>query len=41
VLAIISSLLAWDDVAELAYDDSFKVPLEFFWDKDAPGVQRR
>jgi hypothetical protein len=37
VLAIISSFLAWDDVAEFAYDDSFKVPLEFLWDKTASG----
>src|ERR687887_2182380 len=37
VLAIISSFLAWDDVAGLAYDDSFKVPFQFLWDKDASG----
>jgi len=37
VLAIISSFLAWDDVAGVAYDDSFKVPLEFLWDEDASG----
>jgi Protein of unknown function (DUF2510) len=37
VLAIIWSFLAWDDVAEVAYDDSFKVPLQFLWDKDASG----
>jgi hypothetical protein len=37
VLAIISSFLAWDDVAGLAYDDSFKVPLQFLWDKDVTG----
>jgi hypothetical protein len=37
VLAIISCFLAWDDVAELAWNDSFKVPLEFLWDKDASG----
>jgi hypothetical protein len=37
VLAISSSFLAWDDVAELAYDDSFKVPFQFLWEKDASG----
>jgi hypothetical protein len=30
VLAIISCFLAWD-----AYHDSFDVPLQFLWDKDA------
>jgi hypothetical protein len=37
VLAIISCFLAWDDVAGLAWNDSFKVPLEFLWDKNASG----
>jgi hypothetical protein len=37
VLAIVSCFLAWDDVARVAYDDSFKVPLQFLWDKDASG----
>jgi hypothetical protein len=37
VLAIISCFLAWDDVAGLAWDDSFKVPLKFLWDEDASG----
>jgi Protein of unknown function (DUF2510) len=37
VLAIISSFLAWDDMAGVAYDDSFKVPLQFLWDIDASG----
>jgi hypothetical protein len=37
VLAIISCFLAWDDVAGLAWKDSFKVPFEFLWDKDASG----
>jgi hypothetical protein len=32
VLAIISCFLAWD-----GYDDSFDVPLQFLWDKDATG----
>jgi hypothetical protein len=31
-LAIISCFLAWD-----GYDDSFDVPLQFLWDKDATG----
>ena len=37
VLAIISCFLAWDDVAGLTWNDSFKVPFEFLWDKDASG----
>ena len=32
VLAIISCFLAWD-----GYSDSFDVPLQFLWDKDATG----
>src|SRR5919201_120360 len=36
-LAIISNFLAWDDVAKVAYDDSFKVPLQFLWDENASG----
>jgi hypothetical protein len=32
VLAIISCFLAWG-----GYDDSFDVPLQFLWDKDATG----
>jgi hypothetical protein len=32
VLAIISCFLAWD-----GYHDSFDVPLQFLWDKDATG----
>src|SRR3712207_6830054 len=35
VLAVISSFLAWDDMAQVAYDDSFKVPLQFLWDEGA------
>jgi hypothetical protein len=31
--AIISCFLAWD-----GYDDSFDVPLQFLWDKDATGA---
>jgi hypothetical protein len=37
VLAIISAFLTWDDMAGVAYDDSFKVPLQFLWDEDASG----
>jgi hypothetical protein len=37
VLALISSFLAWDDMAGVAYDDSFKIPLQFLWDNDASG----
>jgi hypothetical protein len=33
VLAIISCFLAWGG----GYDDSFDVPLQFLWDKDATG----
>jgi hypothetical protein len=36
-LAIISSFLAWDDMARVAYEDSFQVPLQFLWDEDASG----
>jgi hypothetical protein len=32
VLAVISCFLAWGD-----YDDSFDVPLQLLWDKDASG----
>ena len=32
VLAIISCFLAWGD-----YDDSFDIPLQLLWDKDASG----
>jgi hypothetical protein len=37
VLAIISAFLAWDDMAGVAYDDSFEVPFQFLWDMDASG----
>ena len=37
VLALISCFLAWDDVSKLAWNDSFKVPLKFLWDKNASG----
>lgn len=36
-LAIISGFLAWDDMRGVAYDDSFKIPLQFLWDQDASG----
>lgn len=32
VVAIVSCFLAWD-----GYDDSFSVPLQFLWDKNATG----
>jgi hypothetical protein len=32
VLAVIACFLAWD-----GYDDTFDVPLQFLWDKDATG----
>ena len=37
VLAIISCFVAWDDVAGLAWNDSFKVPLKLLWDRHAGG----
>ncbi len=37
VLAIISCFVAWEDVAGLAWKDSFKVPLKFLWDDHASG----
>jgi hypothetical protein len=37
VLALISPFLAWDDMSGVAYDDAFKVPLQFLWDIDASG----
>ena len=37
VLAIISCFIAWGDVAGLAWNDSFEVPLRFLWDKNASG----
>jgi hypothetical protein len=37
VLAIISCFVAWEDVPELAWKDSFKVPLKFLWDEHASG----
>jgi hypothetical protein len=36
-LAVISCFVAWEDVGGLAWSDSFKVPLEFLWDKNATG----
>jgi hypothetical protein len=36
-LAIVSCFVAWDDVARLSWNDSFKVPLKFLWDKHASG----
>jgi hypothetical protein len=37
VLAIISCFVAWEDVAALTWNDSFKVPLKFLWDDHASG----
>jgi hypothetical protein len=37
VLAIISCFVSWEDVAGLAWKDSFKVPLKFLWDEHASG----
>jgi hypothetical protein len=36
-LAVVSCFVAWEDVAELSWKNSFKVPLEFLWDKNASG----
>ena len=35
VLAVVSCFVAWDDVAALTWNDSFKVPLKFLWDRHA------
>ena len=37
VLAVISCFVAWEDVSELSWKNSFKVPLKFLWDKNASG----
>jgi hypothetical protein len=36
-LAVVSCFVAWEDVAELSWKNSFKVPLKFLWDKNASG----
>jgi hypothetical protein len=36
-VAVVSCFVAWEDVAELSWKNSFKVPLEFLWDKNASG----
>jgi hypothetical protein len=36
-LAVVSCFVAWEDVAELSWKNSFKVPLKFLWDRHATG----
>jgi hypothetical protein len=36
-LAVVSCFVSWEDVAELSWKNSFKVPLKFLWDKNASG----
>jgi hypothetical protein len=36
-LAVWSCFVSWEDVSELSWKNSFKVPLEFLWDKNASG----
>ena len=37
VLAVFSCFVAWEDVKELSWKNSFKVPLKFLWDNHASG----
>jgi hypothetical protein len=37
VLAIVACFLPWEDMAGVAYDDVFEVPLQFLWGIDASG----
>jgi hypothetical protein len=36
-LAVVGCFVSWEDVSELSWKNSFKVPLEFLWDKNASG----
>jgi hypothetical protein len=36
-LAVWSCFVSWEDVSELSWKNSFKVPLKFLWDKNATG----
>ena len=36
-LAVWSCFVSWEDVSELSWKNSFKVPLKFLWDKNASG----
>ena len=36
-LAVWSCFVSWEEVSELSWKNSFKVPLEFLWDKNATG----
>jgi hypothetical protein len=36
-LAVVACFVSWEDVTELSWKNSFKVPLKFLWDKNASG----
>ena len=36
-LAVVACFVSWEDVTELSWKTSFKVPLKFLWDKNASG----
>jgi hypothetical protein len=36
-LAVVACFVSWEDVTELSWKNSFKVPLKFMWDKNASG----
>jgi hypothetical protein len=36
-LAVWSCFVSWEDVSELSWKNSFKIPLKFLWDKNASG----
>jgi hypothetical protein len=36
-LAVVACFVSWEDVSELSWKNSFKVPLEYLWDKNASG----
>ena len=36
-IAVVACFVSWEDVTELSWKTSFKVPLKFLWDKNASG----